>query len=231
MFDHILNWKLLEGSHDFPGPDGGTCINEAAIVAAGFKYRRIGDADECPKCFSPPIAAYALGLNDDMPDNARQGLLPFVMRLAGTADRRAIEQKRIEFIWVETMHRIIGPLAKRARCLYSGLWEYCIEAKDLEDVSRVGRSMMIVDGNLRLAAAYAAGCVGDTWEDRVERMYYAADCAQSCAESVRAIPRRKVWNAALTILDEAIMLGKHKVIEPELAIPRLEAAKRSRVDA
>jgi hypothetical protein len=31
-FDKILNWKLLRGSHYFPGPDGGTCVNEAAIV-------------------------------------------------------------------------------------------------------------------------------------------------------------------------------------------------------
>src|SRR5687767_13988512 len=31
-FDHILNWKLKEGSHAFPSKDGGTCINEAAIV-------------------------------------------------------------------------------------------------------------------------------------------------------------------------------------------------------
>jgi hypothetical protein len=22
----MLEWKLLRGSHDFPGPDGGTCI-------------------------------------------------------------------------------------------------------------------------------------------------------------------------------------------------------------
>ena len=36
-FEHILNWKLLRGSHEFPGKDGGTCINEAAIVAAGFR--------------------------------------------------------------------------------------------------------------------------------------------------------------------------------------------------
>ncbi len=40
-FDHILNWKLKQGSHTFPGPDGGTCINEAAIVAAGFPYRPV----------------------------------------------------------------------------------------------------------------------------------------------------------------------------------------------
>ena len=36
-FNSILNWRLLSGSHDFPGPEGGTCINEAAIVAA-FQY-------------------------------------------------------------------------------------------------------------------------------------------------------------------------------------------------
>ena len=38
-FDHILNWKLKAGSHPFPGKDGGTCINEAALVAAGFDYQ------------------------------------------------------------------------------------------------------------------------------------------------------------------------------------------------
>jgi hypothetical protein len=29
----LLHWRLLKGSHDWPGPDGGTCINEAAVVA------------------------------------------------------------------------------------------------------------------------------------------------------------------------------------------------------
>ena len=40
-FDHILNWKLKQGSHTFPGQDGGTCINEAAVVAAGFPYQPV----------------------------------------------------------------------------------------------------------------------------------------------------------------------------------------------
>ena len=44
-FDHILNWKLLRGSHDFPGPKGGTCINEAAVVACGLPYQRIGSVE------------------------------------------------------------------------------------------------------------------------------------------------------------------------------------------
>jgi hypothetical protein len=37
--NHILNWKLKRGSHPFPGMDGGTCIDEAAILAAGFPYQ------------------------------------------------------------------------------------------------------------------------------------------------------------------------------------------------
>ncbi len=40
-FNPILNWKLKAGPHRFPGPDGGTCINEAALVAAGFAYKPI----------------------------------------------------------------------------------------------------------------------------------------------------------------------------------------------
>src|SRR5687768_10979300 len=47
-FDHLLNWKLKVGSHAFPGKDGGTCINEAALVAAGFEYRSISAVEEMP---------------------------------------------------------------------------------------------------------------------------------------------------------------------------------------
>ena len=46
-FDHILNWKLKQGSHTFPGQDGGTCINEAAIVAAGFPYQPVRSCRTC----------------------------------------------------------------------------------------------------------------------------------------------------------------------------------------
>ena len=51
-FDHILNWKLQPGSHPFPGKDGGTCINEAAIVAAGFEYQPVRRVEDMPDCFS-----------------------------------------------------------------------------------------------------------------------------------------------------------------------------------
>ena len=96
-FEHILNWKLLAGSHQFPGKDGGTCINEAAIVAAGFEYRPIRNAAEMPKCFSRPICHFAMALNDEARGRDRQRLLPFVTRLA-CADSDDIEQQRQTYI-------------------------------------------------------------------------------------------------------------------------------------
>jgi hypothetical protein len=96
-FDHILNWKLKEGSYPFPGKDGGTCINEAAIVAAGFEYQPVRSVDGMPDCFSRPICRLAMQLNDSANDAERQRLLPFVTRLA-CADKPAVEGKRAAFI-------------------------------------------------------------------------------------------------------------------------------------
>ena len=96
-FDHILNWKLKRGSHQFPGPDGGTCINEAALVAAGFAYKPINFVSQMPRCFSRPICHLAMLLNDSVSDEERQRLLPFVTRLA-CADTWAVEHKRETYI-------------------------------------------------------------------------------------------------------------------------------------
>ncbi|MGH1592344.1 hypothetical protein ACRBEV_33010 (plasmid) [Methylobacterium phyllosphaerae] len=96
-FDHILNWKLLAGSHTFPGLDGGTCINEAAIVACGFPYQSVLSASSMPDCFSRPICGLAMRLNDNATDTQRQQLLPFVTRLA-CADTPEVERERGRYI-------------------------------------------------------------------------------------------------------------------------------------
>ena len=101
-FDYILNWKLQLGSHPFPGKDGGTCINEAAIVAAGFEYQLVRRVRDMPACFSRPICKLAMQLNDSATDAERQQLLPYVTRLA-CADTPAIEAKRAEFIKSQNM--------------------------------------------------------------------------------------------------------------------------------
>ncbi|MDP4006495.1 hypothetical protein [Methylobacterium sp. NEAU K] len=96
-FDHILNWKLLRGSHPFPGPEGGTCINEAAIVACGFGYRPVRSVHAMPACFSRPICELAMQLNDNATNTQRQRLMPFVTRLA-CADKPGVEQERARYI-------------------------------------------------------------------------------------------------------------------------------------
>ncbi len=97
IFDHALNWKLKIGSHRFPGPDGGTCINEAALVAAGFAYKPIHSVEQMPDCFSRPICRLAMLLNDEATDVERRRLLPYVTRLA-CADTREVERAREAYI-------------------------------------------------------------------------------------------------------------------------------------
>src|ERR687886_2803651 len=109
-FDHILNWTLKAGSHRFPGPDGGTCINEVALVAAGFEYQPIVHVGQMPRCFSRPICRLAMWLNDHATEAERQRLLPFVARLA-CADTWWVERKRQAYIqsqlpwWTLSMER------------------------------------------------------------------------------------------------------------------------------
>jgi hypothetical protein len=110
-FAHILNWKLLAGSHQFPGKDGGTCINEAAIVAAGFEYQPVRDVRQMPDCFSRPICHLAMTLNDNASDADRQRLLAFVTRLA-CADTPEVEAERKAYIAAE-----LGPRTSMTRGL------------------------------------------------------------------------------------------------------------------
>jgi hypothetical protein len=117
-FDTILNWKLKRGSHKFPGPDGGTCINEAAIVAAGFPYRPVRSAYDMPECFSRPICTLALYLNDWSSDEERQQLLPFVTRLA-CADTMEIEREREAYIGLRMRYRL--PLREGLQILEGAL--------------------------------------------------------------------------------------------------------------
>jgi hypothetical protein len=96
-FGHILNWRLKHGSHTFPGQDGGTCINEAAIVATGFPYQPVRSVEDMPAYFSRPICRLAMQLNDQADDEQRQHLLPFVTRLA-CADMPTVEREREAYI-------------------------------------------------------------------------------------------------------------------------------------
>ena len=149
-FDHILNWTLKVGSHPFPGPDGGTCINEAAIVAAGFAYQPVKSVEDMPECFSRPICRLAMQLNDEASDTERQHLLPFVMRLA-CADTPEVERERATYIAWHTARHVSfqGGLAVLEGALAIGR-----QANALE-LDTVRTRMEAVQGRATLATSVA----------------------------------------------------------------------------
>ncbi len=146
-FDHLLNWTLKAGSHPFPGRDGGTCINEAALVAAGFAYREIRAAEDMPPCFSRPVCRFAMFLNDYATDEERQRLIPYVLRLA-CADTPEIEQLREAYIEQQTRGFQIRVTFDKGLAI-------------LEGVLSIGRQADLLapeDAEARLALASAHAC-------------------------------------------------------------------------
>lgn len=97
-WSYLTDWKLKAGSHKFPGPDGGTCINEAAIIAAGFEYKSVGSFHDLPPCFSPVLGQWLITGNDVTPDMLRQALMPFVHKLAGTWHGEQVERQRLALL-------------------------------------------------------------------------------------------------------------------------------------
>ena len=109
---NMLNWQLMAGSHEWPGPDGGTCINEAAIVAAGMPYKSVTGPSDIPECFSRIIATFLMALNDRMDSKARQDLIEF---------------KRAEYIIIQSFSKVFSCYLMKhhprlASDYISGLW-------------------------------------------------------------------------------------------------------------
>ena len=234
-WNNILNWKLLGGSHKFPGPDGGTCINEAAIIAAGFEYREVTSANDCPPCFSRVIATYAIKLNDSMPHDLRQELLmPFVVRLAGTADTPEIERRRADHVVVQTVKRIL-PIAMKVAGLHDAARQYS-EVETLEQAKAAAYSTAAYSSAAAAAAyaakaaakaaAYSAAAYADAAAAAAAAAYAAAYAYAAAAYSDAADAEREIFTIAVAILDEAINLGKQaEPIETALVTSRMAAVR------
>lgn len=217
-FDKTMNWRLVSGSHNIYGPGGATCVAETAIVAAGFKYRRIGSARHCPACFSRPIVAYAIRLNDAMSDELRQELLiPFIYRLAGTADTPEIELERGKFMVIEGVRRIASLLCDEAGL--SDIAKKCREATTIDQCRAIApqiRKALKVDASIH--AASAAVTAAGTY---AEPVFYAGGAAYAAC----AAAKKETFRIAVEILDAAIRMGKHSEIEVRDVATRLGKTK------
>ena len=233
QFQRMLEWKLLRGSHEFPGPDGGTCVNEAAIVAAGYPYRAIYRAKDLPASFSRPIALFALCLNDTLDDELRQGLLmPFVTRLAGSADTPKIEMMRAEFMLKRTAAEILAPAL--ARSGYPEIAERCRSLRTPTELVAIARCLRSCDTSalhrpLASALEHAADA-GRHWlsglPSEVVFCTFSAIREIASLEGDRAV--ETVYRRAAAILDAAIDVGKQAdATGRDVVAKRMAAAKRT----
>lgn len=69
---------LKAGGHS--SPEAGMCLLEAASFVAGEPFT------DRPECVSRTLGAYGRALNDVLPDDKRQELVPLIRRLIGTRD-------------------------------------------------------------------------------------------------------------------------------------------------
>ncbi len=211
------------------------------------EYVKVASVDDLPASFSPPIANYAMGLNDAIADDAlrQELLLPFVTRLAGSADALEVENRRTALIITRIVTDLL-PLALEAlgwrhdaeRCrsaktmtkahqAASELAAQLALARDLADSEAL---IALTDALAHVTKAmerYIAGdsyhaygtAAGVTWRlvNALERTF-AVDCDKT---------RVALFRAAASILDDTLKVGKQAdPIGAEAALARTEAAKR-----
>lgn len=102
----MLDLELSVGPHSDPAE--GTCFLEAVALIAGEPH------SDRPRCVSPMLGKLGRRLNDHLPDDLRQRLIPLIPRMVGTADDgldEAREQLALDWLfrtYVPTWLDLIG---------------------------------------------------------------------------------------------------------------------------
>lgn len=203
--DTWLDWQLKHGSHEFPGPDGGTCINEAALVVAGFAYREVTSIRDLPESFCPVISQFALTLNDAMPEGEMLNRLrPFAARLSGSSDGRRMADVRGAFLAMQAS-RVFAPLALDS--------VDAAAAQRLRDMDTPEQAVVELErlvqvewpDNIREAvgAAHRALVRSLGWRDAI----YTAELCAVCAIRA-AVVDDAAWNMAIETLEQLLAIGK-----------------------
>jgi len=227
-YQQLANFRLARGSHKQPNKGGNICVNEAAVIAAGFQYREIRDVSCLPDCFSRPVSEYAIYLNDFMMHRVRNELLvPFITRLPGTSDAPWVEEERARLIVVETVRRIVA-------AEYDEVWgkpKLAARCRAVQLFEQVSPAMAKAQAVLPLECAKQAlkGLRGCLHSD----LRVGSPCAAAAQAAARSFRKRfgpgadrKIWEMAALILEEAILFGRNDGIDdPVAAAERLERAK------
>ncbi len=188
MTDIVDLWKydLRRGSTDHPR--NGACLYDAANWIV---YGEIGDN---PPRACPVIRTYAFCLNDLLPDNERQRLKLFILRVVDNRDPEN-EPSRAEYL-VQRIANVITPMPLEATGLMGGAIYRAVPFVAISTARAAAANAFLAE------AAIAEAC----WEDAA---VYAAEAVDAAAKAVsNSRTRNRVYDAAIETLDGALKIGK-----------------------
>jgi hypothetical protein len=197
-FDRV---ELVSGTIGNPG-DGRMCLMSLVAFLAGE------DHSDAPGCASPLIQAFAVRINDSMPDEVRQRLKPFAPRIIGTND--GLDAVRAEIL---CQILAVGALAEardhsldEPRALAGG-WRSMLR--------RLWRWLRKDNDQRLLACALSSG-------DAVSTANHTAHLIVRLARKAPdAHAREDTWNAAIGILDKLCDVGAMVRREPGVRVERI----------
>ncbi len=218
----LLDWQLKHGSHEFPGPDGGTCINEAAVVVAGFPYREVLSIADLPESFCPVIGQFTLTLNDSMPEGGTLNRLrPFAGRLAGSCDTREVALERARFLALAAA-RDFASIAIEARAPTAAAWLRRAEGLEAAAATIDALATRCWHDRAREALQAAQRALARALANR--QAVYTAELAAIAATRAAALDQR-AWDAAVAVLDGVLSIGERaEPVAAALADERARAA-------
>ena len=167
---------LDQGAHG--NPDDGHCLLEVVAMFVGQPF------NDAPKCVSPVLRTFGIGLNDQWDDAQRQTLRPFIPRLPGTAGDGLDEAR--SYLALDWLIRTYTP----AWLDLAGLTESAAELRALRRIADMAAAEaagpVVRDAQTKAAAA------GDAAWDAAWDAARAAAAWAAAGDAARAA----AWDAA-----------------------------------
>lgn len=208
---------LLPGKH--ASSEEGMCAMEVVALLNG------GPHTDHPRCACPIISGYVRHINDNIPDDQRQRLLPYLPRLVGSVSEDHEQARHEYFAWQAV--RVFAPAALRAQ-------GYRRFERQLENAKSLPRALDIAEaiqrgiiaqeggdepspaqlaahraGSAAGAAMWFASQRGDFFKGASPITPYT-ECADAAAGAAFQAYRAGVvdiWDKALDALDGALAIG------------------------
>jgi hypothetical protein len=206
--------KLSRGGHK--PTDNKACLLEAVAYVAGEPW------SDRPACASPVLITYGQRLNDVLPDDLRQQLIPFIPRIVGTAGDGKDERRSylaldwLTRTWLPAWLRLVPACVSDADAI-AGL----PPVVDLESAALVGEAVRAAVIGARAAWGAAGDAAGAAARDA------AQGAARAAAQGAAGAAAQDAAGAAAWAAARAAAQGAARVAAQGAAGAAARAAARA----